>query len=84
MNQQYIMNMMKEHISKIIGVNAGLIDSEQSFVKLGLTSIQTLKVVNSFRRELGIEISPVAMFEHKNIRSFSRYVLKAVEGCCHV
>lgn len=46
----------------------------QVFFKLGVTSIQALKVINKMRKALEIEINPAAIFEYKCIAELAEYL----------
>jgi FkbM family methyltransferase len=47
---------------------------DDNFFDLGGTSLLGLEIVREVERRLGVELSPVAVFEAPTVRSFARYI----------
>lgn len=43
-------------------------------MKIGVSSVQALKIINRARKHLQVDISPVALFEYKTIAEFAAYL----------
>lgn len=74
MNQEQLITFLKEEIALAIGQNPGSIEDNIHFLRLGISSIQTIKVMNKIKKKLEIDLNPVAMFEHKTINELARYL----------
>lgn len=74
MTKDEIVHYLKVKIASIINKDVDKIDEEMNFLRIGISSIETLKVINRIRRELNVEINPVAMFEYKTIDEFADYL----------
>ncbi|KGE16338.1 acyl carrier protein [Paenibacillus wynnii] len=74
MNRDEIVELMKTEIAAILGQEPDDIDENVNFLKIGVSSIQALKIINRARKNLDIDISPVALFEYKTISEFAGYL----------
>jgi len=74
MTKEEISACIKEEIGSLLEIDPGSIDEKEDFIKLGLSSVQSLKIVNRIRKKLDVDINPVAMFEYKSISRFSEYL----------
>ncbi|MDQ0191712.1 acyl carrier protein [Paenibacillus wynnii] len=74
MNRDEIVELMKTEIAAILGQEPDDIDENVNFLKIGVSSIQALKIINRARKKLDIDISPVALFEYKTISEFAGYL----------
>lgn len=79
MEKKEIMNYMKSLMAEAMECDAANIDENASFFKLGISSIQALKIVNKLRKKLDVDINPVAMFEYKCVNDLSEYLYQCVE-----
>jgi acyl carrier protein len=73
-NIEEIITYLKEEIALAINQSSDFIDQDLNFLRLGISSIQTLKIINKIKKKLGIDINPVAMFEYKTISEFAVYL----------
>lgn len=55
------------------------VDDQASFMRLGLSSVQALKVINRLRKQLPIDVNPVALFEFQTIEDISDYLAEEAE-----
>ena len=78
MNKADIVQYIKSEIASILDKDINEIDEEMNFLKIGISSIQALKVINRMRRKLEVEISPVAMFEYKTIDEFAGFLSEQI------
>lgn len=78
MDKEQLINYMKMTLAEIIGRDADDIDENTSFFKLGITSVQALKVINKMRKKLNVEINPAAIFQYKCISDLAAYFLTLI------
>lgn len=78
MNKDYISEFIKTEIAAIINESVEDIDENANFLRLGVSSVQALKVINKLRKNLRVDINPVAMFEYKTISELSDYLVQCV------
>lgn len=74
MSKEEIIGFIKEEIGKTIQKEPATIDDHTNFMRIGVSSVQALKIINKMRKKLSIDINPVAMFEYKTIADFSGYL----------
>ncbi|MCL2841164.1 MAG: acyl carrier protein [Defluviitaleaceae bacterium] len=74
MKKQELISYIKEELGIILEMDSSSIDEYENFLKLGLSSLQSLKIVNRLQNKLDIEINPIAMFEYKSIDTFAEYL----------
>ena len=80
MKKEQLIDCMKNDLAEIMNCEVDDIDENTSFFKLGVTSIQALKVINKMRRTLDVEINPAAIFEYKCIADLADYLLTLIQG----
>ena len=73
-DRQQLVNFIKEQIASVTNESIDYLDEEMSFLKLGISSIQTIMIINKIKKKLDIDINPIAMFEYKNISEFATYL----------
>ena len=74
MNKKEISACIREELALVLEKDPNLIDENENFMKLGLSSVQSLKVVNRIRKKLDMDINPVAMFEFKSVSKFAEFL----------
>ena len=74
MNKEEIIELIKVEIGLALDRDPDDIDEEVNFLRIGVSSVQALKIINRIRRKLMIDISPVALFEYKTIAEFAGYL----------
>lgn len=74
MDIEKIIAYLKEEIALAINESPEFIDQDLNFLRFGISSIQTLKIINRIKKTLEIDISPVAMFEYKTISELAVYL----------
>ncbi|MCR8844311.1 acyl carrier protein [Paenibacillus sp. SC116] len=74
MTKDDIILFLKMEIAAVLEQDHSEIDEDVNFLKIGVSSIQALKIINRARKKLDIDISPVALFEYKTIAEFSGYL----------
>ena len=78
MNREQLIDYMKSALAETMAIDIDDIDENTSFFKLGVTSIQALKVINKMRRKLDVEINPAAIFEYKYISDLADYLMTLI------
>lgn len=79
MDQHEIKQILTEEIATELGMPAEQIDDQASFMRLGISSVQALKVVNRLRKRIDMDINPVAIFEFKTIDDIAEYLAEEAE-----
>lgn len=79
MTKEEIAQFIKMEIASMLQETPASIDEEMNFLKMGLSSVQALKVMNRIRKRLEVDINPVAMFEYKTISEFAHYLSELVQ-----
>ncbi|MFT4295991.1 MAG: acyl carrier protein [Micropruina sp.] len=74
MDKEEIKDALTAEIAAELGIDPDGIDDQMSFMRLGISSVQALKVVNRLRKRLAIDINPVAIFEFKTIDDIAEYL----------
>ncbi|GGH45670.1 acyl carrier protein [Paenibacillus silvae] len=74
MTREEIEGFMKSQIAAALNQEPEDIDEETNFLKIGISSVQALKIINRTRKHLQVDISPVALFEYKTITEFASYL----------
>lgn len=74
MNKEQLTEYLKNTLAKIMETDVEELDENSSFFKLGVTSIQALKVINKMRKTLNVEINPAVVFEYKCISELAEYL----------
>lgn len=74
MKREEIVDYMTAEIAENLKERAENIDPDANFMKLGISSVQALKIINKLRKKLNVDITPVAMFEYKTITEFADYL----------
>ncbi|MDO3410498.1 acyl carrier protein [Saccharibacillus sp. CPCC 101409] len=74
MSKADIEQFMKSEIGAALSVEPDDIDENLNFLKIGMSSVQALKIINRVRKRFEAEISPVALFEYKTIAEFAGHV----------
>lgn len=80
MNKAEIIVFIKNEIAEALEKKSQSIDEDMNFMKIGISSIKTLKIINKMSRALEIDINPVAMFEYTTIEEFAGYLSECVNG----
>lgn len=78
MKEEDMKILVINEITDVLQLDQDEIDEKESFYKLGISSVQALKIINRIRKKLKIEIDPVAMFEYKCIAELCGYLTKVV------
>lgn len=78
MNKEDIAEILKDYLAQTLEISKEEISEEDNFFKIGVSSVQALKIINRMRKELEIEISPVAMFEYNCIAEIANYLYECI------
>lgn len=71
-----VSGIIKNQIGAALGFDINDIDQTQSFMRMGLSSLKTITITSQISNELGIDLDPTAMLEHKNIPSLCDYIVE--------
>ena len=75
MKKEDIIELIKTEIALALNQDPDDIDEDVNFLRVGISSVQALKIINRVRKKLEIEINPVALFEYKTIVEFAGYLM---------
>lgn len=78
MQKEAIKDVLVDEIATELAIDADSVDDDASFMRLGVSSIQALKIINRMRQRLDLDINPVALFEFKTVDEISNYVAEEV------
>lgn len=73
-NKEQIITFLKNEIAAVIKTTPDSIDEDVNFLKFGISSIQTIMIINRIKKKLELDINPIAMFEYKNISQLAAYL----------
>ncbi len=79
MDTEKIVWILKEEIASTMNQDPHSIDQDLNFLRLGISSIESLKIINKIKRKLQIDINPVAMFEYKTIIELASYLSQCMQ-----
>lgn len=79
MEKNEIIELLKTEIAAAIDEDPSNIDENENFMRLGITSVDSIKIINTMRKKLDIEISPVAIFEYKTLSELAEYLANGGE-----
>lgn len=74
MNKETIKNVLINEISSELKVAPTDVDEYASFTRMGVSSVQALKIINHLRKELSVNVNPVALFEFNTVDDISTYL----------
>ena len=80
MTKEDIVELLKTEIAWTLNQDPDSIDEEVNFLKVGVSSVQALKIINRVRKKLEVEINPVALFEYKTIAEFAAYLSESLNS----
>ena len=79
MNKEEIIELIKTQVANELEIDVDTIDEDENFMRLGLDSVHAMTIMNIIKRELNVEISPVAIFEYRTISDFAEYLVNGGE-----
>lgn len=74
MTKEEIKTVLVKEIASELSISPAEIEDDEGFMQLGVSSVQALKIVNRLRKELDMDINPVALFEFKTVDDISAYL----------
>lgn len=75
-----IIEIIREQVAGVIKQSPDTIDEDEKLMRMGVTSIQAIKIINRIRLALEVDINPVALFEYKTISDFAGYLAELKTG----
>lgn len=77
MTKDSIRDLLIGKIATELEVAPDEVDEYTSFMRMGVSSVQALKIINHIRKELSINVNPVALFEFNTVDDISTYLSEA-------
>ncbi|XXX76161.1 amino acid adenylation domain-containing protein [Sorangium sp. So ce134] len=68
-----------EHVSRVLRVDAGSVDTRVPFKDLGLDSMMSLDVRNRLEASLGVQFSATILFTYPSTAALARYLLERMD-----
>ena len=78
MNKETIKNVLINEISSELKVAPKDVDEYATFTRMGVSSVHALKIINHLRKELSINVNPVALFEFNTVDDISAYLAEEI------
>ncbi len=76
MNKHEISNFIIEELATMLNVEKEDLDADTNFLKIGLSSVQAIKIINKLRKKLNKEINPAVIFELKTVNDIAAHLAK--------
>ena len=74
MNKETIKNVLINEISSELKVAPTDVDEYASFTRMGVSSVEALTIIKHLRKELSVNVNPVALFEFNTVDDISTYL----------
>lgn len=74
MTKDAIKNILIGKIASELAVAPEEVDEYTSFMRMGISSVQALKIINHLRKTLSINVNPVALFEFNTVEDISAHL----------
>ena len=74
-----VIKLLNSEICLLTGIPHHEIGPTTNFIQFGISSIQTITILNKVKKKLGVDINLFAMFEYKNIDQLSDYLATFLE-----
>ncbi|MFF0530295.1 alpha/beta fold hydrolase, partial [Nocardia amikacinitolerans] len=72
---QILLELVRTQVAIVLGHDdATAIDADRNFQELGFDSITALEMRNYLNRVIGMQLSPMAIFDQENVTSFVKYL----------
>ncbi len=76
MTKENLLELIKSKISDVVGLDKEDIDEDEKFLKMGISSIQAIKIVNALQEQFNAEINPAIMFEYESLNELVDYLIE--------
>lgn len=74
MNAEEVQDWLANQVAEQLGTDADEIDIRVPFDSYGLDSVQAMSIANFGKQHLGLNISPLVMWNYPNIESLSQFL----------
>ena len=79
MAAEEIQEWLARQIAEQIGVDADEIDIRVPFESYGLDSVQAMSIANFGKQYLGLQLSPLVIWNYPDVESLSQYLASQLE-----
>ncbi len=76
MTKEDLLELIKSKMSDVVGLDTEDIDEDEKFLKMGISSIQAIKIVNALQEQFKAEINPAIMFEYETLNELVDYLIE--------
>ena len=76
MTKEELLERIKVKISEVVGLHHEDVDEDEKFLKMGISSIQAIKIVNALQEQFNAEINPAIMFEYETLSELVDYLIE--------
>ncbi len=80
MTAEDIQDWLANQIAEQLGIEADEIDIKAPFDSYGLDSAQIMNIANLGKQYLGLQLSPLVIWNYPNIDSLSHYLAKQLQS----
>lgn len=74
MSAEEVQDWLASQIAEQLGTDADEIDIRVPFDSYGLDSVQAMSIANLGKQHLGLNISPLVMWNYPNVESLSQFL----------
>ncbi len=75
-----IQDWLASQIAAQLGIDADEIDVLAPFDRYGLNSMQAMNIASLGKKHLGVNFSPLAIWNYPNVASLSKYLVEEMES----
>lgn len=80
MTSEDIQDWLASQIAAQLGMDADEIDVRVPFDRYGLNSMQAMNIANLGKKHLGVNFSPLAIWNYPNVASLSEYLAEELKS----
>lgn len=80
MTAEDVQDWLADQIAEQLGVDPDEINIRASFDSYGLNSLQAMSIANLGKQHLGVQLSPLVIWNYPNIESLSQYLAEEIKA----
>ncbi|MGE3912919.1 MAG: beta-ketoacyl synthase N-terminal-like domain-containing protein, partial [Chloroflexota bacterium] len=70
-----VLSWMREHLARLLGIEADDLDPQENFLDLGVDSVQAMALLEVLASELQVLLAPEVFFDHPSLTALSAHLL---------
>lgn len=80
MTAEDVQDWLADQIAEQLGVDPDEINIRASFDSYGLNSLQAMSIANLGKQHLGVQLSPLVIWNYPNVESLSQYLAEEIKA----